>query len=73
MAQRKLLFSVERISDDECGMYRIGEIDTLVSENVREYINDFGEFGYQELIKFAAHIIFEAQLHIKERRFRAGN
>lgn len=54
MAERRTILEVKAISDDDCGMYRIGEIDTLPEPDVRAYVLRHGEFGYSEILNFCA-------------------
>jgi aminoglycoside phosphotransferase family enzyme len=68
MTQRKTVLLVEAISDDDCGMFRIGEIDTLPGEQVAAYIRQHGEFGYSELLDFAVNLIAAAKIHIQSFR-----
>lgn len=68
MTARKELFSVQVITDDDCGMYRIGEIDTDPQDAVREYVRSNGEYGYQEMLQLGARILEVAQVSIRDHR-----
>lgn len=70
MAERKKLFSVSIITDDDCGMYRIGEIDTDPQDAIREYVKRYGEYGYQEVLQLGARMLEVAQVAIRDERYR---
>lgn len=56
MTQRKRLATIEMISDDDCGMYRIGEIDDIPHWVVR-YVERYGDYGYRQVLDYAAHMM----------------
>ena len=60
MTQRKHLATIEMISDDDCGMYRMGEIDSIPFW-VREYIKRYGDHGYRQVLDYAAHMMSSAR------------
>lgn len=68
MAQRQRLFDVDYISDHSCGSYQIGEIDTIADYNIKAYLDQYGEFGYQELLTFLARSTAAAHNHIMKIR-----
>lgn len=68
MTQRRTILTVDAISDDDCGMYRIGEIDTMPESQVRAYIKRHGEYGYAELLEFGASLLSAAKKCIIEYR-----
>lgn len=57
MASRETLLKVNYITDHSCGSYRIGEIDTLPDEAIKQHINRFGEYGFEQLRDFAIRIL----------------
>lgn len=57
MTTRRTILTVNAISDDDCGMYRIGEIDTIPDEQVEDYIKRYGEYGYSELLDFCTRLM----------------
>lgn len=68
MTQRRKILEVDYISDDDCGMYRIGEIDTLPNEAIKAHVERFGEFGYQEWRDFGIQCIVVAETEIRNKR-----
>lgn len=68
MATRKKLFNIEYISDHSCGTYRIGEIDTCIEDEIKKYLDTYGEFGYGELRDFAIRLLVKADSEIKKQR-----
>lgn len=69
MAQRKELLKLEIITDCDTGMYRMGEIDTLVEGQISTYIQQYGETAYEEIIRKACEMITVANTTIREQRF----
>lgn len=61
MATREKIFEVSFITDCDSGIYQIGEIDSIISDNVKDYVLRFGDFGYQEMIELASVIIHTAR------------
>lgn len=61
MAERKELFTVEYISDHDCGTYRIGEIDWIPNGKVERFVMRHGEYGYHQILEMCARITIEAQ------------
>ena len=68
MGQRKELLSVEYHSDDETGMYQVGEIDFGISGLLDEYLKDYGYAGKKNIIDTLGYLIYEV-----EKRFRENN
>lgn len=68
MAERKEFLKIDYISDHSCGSYQVGEIDTLSSEAVEHHIRTFGEFGYEEVKRFAIQMLMNAENQIRLRR-----
>lgn len=70
MSRRKLFLEVQQITDDDCGIYRIGEIDTLPDQAIKIHIEQFGEFGYEECKKFFIQGLLVAETEIRALRDR---
>ena len=68
MSQRETLLKVEYHSDDETGMYQIGEIDFGISGLLDEYLEHYGYAGKKNVIDTLGYLIYEV-----ERRFREKN
>ena len=68
MSQRKPLLEIEYHSDDETGMYCVGEIDFGISGLLDEYLKDYGYAGKKDIIDTLGYLIYEV-----ERRFREKN
>ena len=68
MSQRENLLSVEYHSDDDTGMYQVGEIDFGISGLLDEYLDDYGYKGKKEIVDTLAYLIYEV-----EKRFREKN
>ena len=65
MSQRKPLLEIEYHSDDDTGMYQIGEIDFGINGGLDDYLRNYGLKGKQDIICTMAYLIYEV-----ERRFR---
>lgn len=65
MSERKTLLEITYHSDDDTGMYRIGEIDHGIAGILDEYLKRFGQKGKKEIISALAYLIYEV-----EERFR---
>jgi len=70
MAERKVLTTVEYITDHSCGSYRIGEIDSLPDYDVIEYINRFDEYGYEQIRDYAIRMLISATTQIRLLRMQ---
>jgi len=68
MAERKTFLEIQYIIDDDCGMYRLGELDTHSSEAVENHIKTFGEYGYEQVRDFAIQMLMNAETQIRLRR-----
>ena len=68
MAQTKTLLKVEYHSDDDTGMYQIGEIDFGICGELDEYLNHYGYKGKKDIINTLGYLIYEV-----EKRFREKN
>ena len=45
------LCRISKVTDDDCGMYRIGEIEGAFSpEELEDYLKRYGEYGESQLL-----------------------
>lgn len=65
MSATKPLIKVEYHSDDDTGMYHIGEIDFGINGGLDDYLRHYGLKGKQDIISTMGYLIYEV-----ERRFR---
>jgi len=68
MSQRKELLSISYHSDDDTGMYQIGEIDFGIRGILDEYLKNYGYAGKKDIIDTLGYLIYEV-----EKRFREKN
>ena len=61
MSQRKELITIEYHSDDETGMYHVGEIDFGVSGVFDDYVKRYGRKGIAEILQTMSHLIWHVQ------------
>lgn len=61
MAKRQNILSVDCITDDDTGMYRIGEIDFGVSGMLDVYLREHGREGMDIILKTLCHLIWHVQ------------
>jgi len=58
--QRETILKLIKITDDDAGMYQIGEIDGGFSdEELLEYLKSHGEYGLHQLTAKLTHIQFQ--------------
>lgn len=68
--ERMTLLEIKFVSDDDTGMYHIGEIDTMPQDDIAKYIRSYGETGYQELLDFCARVVTVARHTIVSERMQ---
>jgi len=56
MSERVNLLSVSYHSDDDTGMYRVGEIDFGVSGTLETYLDSYGQKGCGEILSALSHL-----------------
>lgn len=61
MSERKELLSVSYHSDDDTGMYHIGEMDFGVSGRLESYIERYGYDGVKEILSVLGHLAWEVK------------
>lgn len=61
MSQRKNLLEVSYHSDDEAGMYEVGEIDFGISGELDDYLERYGQKGMDNILKALAHLTWHVQ------------
>lgn len=66
MASREILLTVEYHTDDDTGIYQIGEIDFGISETLADYLKYYGYKGKEEIVKTLTLLIDEVELHFKD-------
>ncbi len=60
MASRETLLTVSMITDDETGLYHIGEIDSGIHVGtLKSFLKSYGHEGKKDLINSLAHLITE--------------
>lgn len=71
MSQTKTLLSVEIITDDETGMYSIGEFDYRICVGpVADYLREHGLKGRDELFKELSFLTCKVQEYFEEYGFK---
>lgn len=63
MSQRKDLIKINYHTDDDTGMYSIGEIDFGVSAELDNYLEHYGRKGMDDILKTMCHLIWHIQEH----------
>jgi hypothetical protein len=57
MTERKQILKLSVITDDDCGMYQLGEIDGgFCHAELKDYLKHHKEYGFQQLLKSLAYI-----------------
>jgi len=49
-AKLETFFELKKVVDHDCGNYQIGEIDFVPYNKLTEYVNQYGEDGYRNLV-----------------------
>jgi len=74
MSQRKELLSISYHSDDDTGMYQIGEIDFGIRGILDEYLKNYGYAGKKDIIDTLGYLIYEVEKRFREKNLNpAGN
>ena len=60
-AKLETFFELKKVTDHDCGLYQIGEIDFVNYAKIREYIAQYGDFGFDQLVNVCIRIMAEAQ------------
>lgn len=66
MSQRKELLTVEYHTDDETGMYHVGEIDFGISGNLQEYVKNYGYDGVKEVLATLGYLSYVVRKTLDE-------
>ena len=72
MSQTQRLLTVEYHTDDELGIYDVGEIDFGVSSMLEDYLKRYGADGKDEIVKTLAYLIHAVQQRMSELTPRDG-
>jgi hypothetical protein len=69
MSQRKPLLEIEYHSDDETGMYKVGEIDFGINGGLDEYLEHYGYEGKKEIVATLGYLIYEVENRFRNNKF----
>jgi len=61
MSERRNLLSVSFHSDDDTGMYQVGEIDFGVNSNLDAYIKQYGYKAVNDILSVLGHLAWEVK------------
>ena len=61
MSERRKLLTVEYHSDDDTGIYKIGEIDFGICGELQTYLESFGFEGKKEIVQVLGYLIYEVE------------
>ncbi len=67
MSQTKKLLEVNYHTDDDTGMYKVGEIDFGIVGTLDEYLEKYGREGAKEIILTLSHLIYEVNRRLVEK------
>ena len=68
MPERKTMVTISRITDDDTGMYQMGEIDGAFQEQaLADYLDVYGERGLSDLTAQLAYLQFQVIRAWRER------
>lgn len=60
-AKMETFFELKKVTDHDCGNYRMGEIDFVNFDNIRDYVKTYGDFGRDELYDVCARVMQTAR------------
>jgi hypothetical protein len=60
--------TIDKVTDHDCGNYRIGEIWSDPTFMVEAHIDRYGEYGYEQFRDYALQILHVAQVRIRSKR-----
>lgn len=69
-AKLETFFELKKVTDHDCGNYTLGEIDFVNYAKIREYVSQYGEFGYHQLVDVCIKIMSEAQSQLYTERLK---
>ena len=74
MATRKKLLTIERITDCDTGMYRVGEIDHgICVQEIKDYLKQYGLEGRKELVVTLRYLIHYIHEEYDKQSLQAGD
>lgn len=59
---------ISKVTDHDCGNYKLGEIFEDPERMVQDHINMFGEFGFEQMRDYALRILTVSDARIRLRR-----
>lgn len=65
MGQRKTLLTIDYHTDDETGIYEIGEIDFGIVGHLENYLRSYGRRGKDEIIKALAYLMYAVKCEFR--------
>ena len=60
-AKMETFFELKKVVDHDCGNYRIGEIDFVDLDAIDQYVEEYGDFGKNEILDACVRIMFKAR------------
>lgn len=73
MTERKRIASISVITDDDCGMYYIGELDGGFEPGVlQDHIERHGSEGLLKKLALMTHNVVEAERQVRQRKQSDG-
>jgi len=66
-ATTKTFLEIKKVVDHDCGNYRIGEIDFIPRNEVREYVLKHGQFAVDELHRAFFQMMEAAYMAMREK------
>lgn len=57
MSEKKVLFSIEVVTDCDTGLYQVGELDFSIHHELKQYIETYGAEGLARLHRMLCFFI----------------
>jgi hypothetical protein len=67
MPERKQLAKISRVTDDDTGMYRIGEVEgAFQQDQLKEFISRYGKGGLLSTLAYMTHQVVSAAREVNQ-------
>lgn len=67
MSERRTLITIDYHTDDDTGMYRVGEVDFGIHGHLDEFIDRYGYHGCVEIAAALMHMSYEVKKRLLDK------
>ena len=65
-----ILFSIEQVSDDDTGIWKVGELEFGIHQELYDYIQKYGENGLKNIRHMVESVLSSAQKTVERRKIK---